>query len=425
MAVSGGADSLALLLAAAEVAPERTGVASLDHGLRPEARQEVTRVGELALERGLAFHGAELGVAPGPGAEARARTARYAALERIARTHGYSAIATAHTADDQAETLLMRMGRGAALRGAAGIQPGRGTLIRPLLGVRRADTEALVRAAGLIPVSDPTNADPALLRSRVRHQALPALVAASGPGVVEHLARFARSAQEDEGYLEELGAAALERVQDGEGLDAVGLRALLWPIRSRVLRRWLEGAGVPVSDVLLRTVDAVVERGGRTGLPGRRMLRSEGGWVRVAAGAADVAPAPQPLDTERPVLFGASGSFSVRRLASRSAGHRLHSRARRRRGTGWPWRGDDEAGPGRPGRRRGARRGTRRVAAGGRRRGPGAVGGRTVAPGTPRRRSIPPGRGARGPLSRPVPGPERASPGFMRYRRPEARFFAG
>jgi tRNA(Ile)-lysidine synthase len=304
VAVSGGADSLALLLAASGVAPARTGVASLDHGLRPEAREEVTRVGELALERGLAFHGEELGVRPGPGAEARARAARYAALERIARADGYSAIATAHTADDQAETLLMRLGRGAALRGAAGIQPWRGNLIRPLLEVRRADTEALVRAAGLIPVQDPTNADPTLLRARIRHQALPAFVAATGPGLVERLARFARSAQEDEGYLEELAAAALERVQEGAGLDAVALRALPWPMRSRVVRSWLEATSVPVSDRLLRTVDEAVERGGRTGLPGRRLLRSEGAWVRVETSAPGADPAPQPLGTGRPVLFG-------------------------------------------------------------------------------------------------------------------------
>jgi tRNA(Ile)-lysidine synthase len=304
VAVSGGADSVALLLAAADVAPKRTGVASLDHGLRPESKEEVRRVAELAAERGLPFHGEALGVPPGPGAEARARAARYAALERIARGHGYSAIATAHTADDQAETLLMRLGRGAALRGAAGIQPGRGLLIRPLLEVRRADTLALVSAAGLTAVQDPSNADPALFRARIRHQALPALLAATGPGGVERLARFARSAQEDEGYLEELAAAALERVREGTGLDAVALRALPWPLRSRVVRTWLESLGVPVSDRLLRTVDAAVEKGGRTGLPGGRLLRSEGGWVRVASTAPSAELPALPLNTGRPVLFG-------------------------------------------------------------------------------------------------------------------------
>ncbi|MGZ3480390.1 MAG: tRNA lysidine(34) synthetase TilS, partial [Myxococcaceae bacterium] len=144
VAVSGGVDSLALLLSAAEVASDRTGVASLDHGLRPSAAAEVERVGELARGRSLAFHTEALGLTPGPGAEARARVARYAALERIAQREGYAAIATAHTADDQAETLLMRLARGSALRGAAAIRAGGPRLLRPLLAVRRADTEALV-----------------------------------------------------------------------------------------------------------------------------------------------------------------------------------------------------------------------------------------------------------------------------------------
>ncbi|HZW90876.1 MAG TPA: tRNA lysidine(34) synthetase TilS, partial [Myxococcaceae bacterium] len=122
VAVSGGVDSLALLVSAAEVAADRTGVASLDHGLRPESTAEVERVRALARSLGLPFHTEALGLAPGAGAEARARTARYAALERIARLNGYSAIATAHTADDQAETLLMRLARGSALRGAAAIR---------------------------------------------------------------------------------------------------------------------------------------------------------------------------------------------------------------------------------------------------------------------------------------------------------------
>jgi tRNA(Ile)-lysidine synthase len=319
VAVSGGADSLALLLAAADVAPERTGVASLDHGLRPEAREEVTRVGELALERGWPST-APSSASPRAEAEARAGRPPGAARSESPGRTATRRIVLAHTADDQAETLLMRLGRGAALRGAAGIQPGRGTLIRPLLEVRRADTEALVRAAGLTPVQDPSNADPHLLRARIRHQALPALLAPSGPGLVERLARFSRSAQEDEGYLEELAMAARERVQLGAGLDAVALRALPWPLRSRVLRAWLEGRGVPVSDQLLRTVDAAVERGGRSGLPGRRLLRSEGAWVRVAADAPEPDLPPQPLGTEQPVLFGGFRlSWAVSR-ASPSAG---------------------------------------------------------------------------------------------------------
>jgi len=305
VAVSGGADSLALLLAAAEVASGRTGVASLDHGLRPESAGEVARVADLVRSLGLPFHTDSLGLRPGPGAEARARIARYAALDRIASTQGYQAIATAHTADDQAETLLMRLSRGSALRGAAAIRADGPRLLRPLLTFRRAETEAMVQAAGLEPVRDPTNHDPGLLRTRIRHSVLPVLRQAAGPGVVERLARFARSAAEDEALLSELAAQALERVRDGVGLDAVGVRALSWPIQSRVLRRWLEAGGHAVSDRLLREVAAAIDRGGRTGLPGRSVLGAEGGWVRVLPKGEPGTPAAMELRAGAPVRFGA------------------------------------------------------------------------------------------------------------------------
>src|SRR5262245_15047152 len=223
VAVSGGVDSLALLVAAARVAGGRTGVASLDHGLRPESAAEVERVRELARSLGLPFHTESLQLRPGPGVEARARAARYAALDRISREHGYAAIATAHTADDQAETLLMRLARGSALRGAAAIRAEAPRLLRPLLSIRRAETEALVAEAGLVPVRDPTNEDPGHFRTRIRHHVLPVFRQAAGPTVVERLARFARSAAEDEELLAGLAAEALERVRDGAGLDAVAV----------------------------------------------------------------------------------------------------------------------------------------------------------------------------------------------------------
>lgn len=304
VAVSGGVDSLALLVMAAEVAGGRTGVASLDHGLRPEGAAEVEQVRGLARSLGLPFHTESLGLQPGPGAEARARVARYAALDRIATAHGYSAIATAHTADDQAETLLMRLARGSALRGAAAIRAEGPRLLRPLLTIRRAQTEALVAAAGLEPVRDPTNEDPGFFRTRIRHHVLPVLRQAAGPGVVERLARFARSAAEDEELLAAHSAQALERVRDGAGLDAVGVRALPWPIRGRVLRAWLEALGHPISDRLLREVGATIERGGRTGLPGRAILATEGGWVRVLPRASATEPPPRELAEKRPVEFG-------------------------------------------------------------------------------------------------------------------------
>ena len=304
VAVSGGVDSLALLVTAAEVAPGRTGVACLDHGLRVEAALEVERVGTLVRSLGLPFHTEALGLAPGPGAEARARAARYAALERIAGVHGYAAIATAHTADDQAETLLMRLSRGSALRGAASIRAEGPRLLRPLLTVRRVETEALIAAAGLEPVRDPSNEDPGLFRTRIRHHVLPVLRQAAGPGVVERLARFARAAAEDEELLAAMAADALGRVRDGAGLDAVAVRALPWPIRTRVLRSWLEALGHPVSDRLLRDVAGAVDRGGRTGLPGRAVLRTEGGWVRVLPRSPVGDGAPVELRAGAPVQFG-------------------------------------------------------------------------------------------------------------------------
>jgi len=235
--------------------------------------------------------------------EARARAARYAALDRIARAHGYAAVATAHTADDQAETLLMRLARGAALRGAASIRAEGPGLLRPLLSVRRAETEALVAAAGLEPVRDPTNSDPTLFRTRIRHDVLPVLRKAAGPSVVERLARFARSAAEDEALLAAYAAEALARVRDGAGLDAVAVRALPWPIRARLLRAWLEELGSPVSDRLLREVADAIDRGGRTGLPGRAVLATEGSWVRVLPRAAPP-PSPRALGQGDFVEFG-------------------------------------------------------------------------------------------------------------------------
>jgi len=304
VAVSGGVDSLALLVAAAGVAGGRTGVASLDHGLRPEATAEVERVRELARSLGLPFHTESLHLRPGPSVEARARAARYAALHRMAREHGYDAIATAHTADDQAETLLMRLARGSALRGAAAIRVDAPRLLRPLLGVRRAETEAFVAAAGLSPVRDPSNADPRLLRTRIRFQVIPALREAAGPSVVERLARFARTAAEDEELLSGQAAQALERVRVGTGLDAVAVRALPWPIRARALRSWLEALGYPVSDRLLREVAGAIDRGSRTGLPGRAVLSAEGSWVRVLPRVAGTTPAARELGDGVPVEFG-------------------------------------------------------------------------------------------------------------------------
>ncbi|MBA4008822.1 MAG: tRNA lysidine(34) synthetase TilS [Erythrobacter sp.] len=173
LAVSGGPDSLALLLLAHAALPGRIAVASVDHGLRPDAAAEVAMVGRIAAERDIPFTPIKVDLAPG-NLLAEARAARYAALARWAGEAGLGAIATAHHADDQAETLLMRLNRGSGIAGLAGVRPLAridGTevaLLRPLLGWRKAELAAIVAAAGIVPAEDPSNTNPAFDRARMR-----------------------------------------------------------------------------------------------------------------------------------------------------------------------------------------------------------------------------------------------------------------
>ena len=173
LAVSGGPDSLALLLLAEAVMPRKVEVATVDHGLRPESVSEAAMVAELCAAHGIPHRMLQVKVAAG-NLQDRARAARYAALAGWMKERGLSALATAHHADDQAETLLMRLNRGSGLAGLAGVRPRTnlpGTnlaLLRPLLGWRREELGELVAAAGLDPALDPSNEDPRFDRVRIR-----------------------------------------------------------------------------------------------------------------------------------------------------------------------------------------------------------------------------------------------------------------
>ncbi|MBA3862425.1 MAG: tRNA lysidine(34) synthetase TilS [Erythrobacter sp.] len=173
LAVSGGPDSLALLLLAHAALPGQIAVASIDHGLRPEAAGEVALVERIAGERGIPFTALRVDLAPG-NVQARAREARYAALAGWARGIGLGAVATAHHADDQAETLLMRLNRGSGLSGLAGVRGRTGiagseaVLLRPLLGWRKAELAQVVAACGITPASDPSNTNPDFDRVQMR-----------------------------------------------------------------------------------------------------------------------------------------------------------------------------------------------------------------------------------------------------------------
>lgn len=173
LAVSGGPDSLALLLLGETALPGQVEVATVDHGLRPEAADECAMVAGICAERDIPCEVLRVTVVTG-NVQAEARAARYAALAQWASRQGISAIATAHHADDQAETLLMRLNRGSGVAGLAGVRerthvpPSLVPLIRPLLTFRRAELAGIVAAAGLTPVDDPSNADDRFDRARIR-----------------------------------------------------------------------------------------------------------------------------------------------------------------------------------------------------------------------------------------------------------------
>ena len=175
IAVSGGPDSLALLLLATAARPGLIEAATVDHGLRDESRGEADMVASLCEKLGVPHRivPADWAEPPTANIQAEARTMRYRLLSEWAEERGLPALATAHHADDQAETLLMRLARGAGVRGLSGTRAKRSlteqvALVRPLLGWRKAELVALVEKAGIEAVDDPSNRDPRHDRSRIR-----------------------------------------------------------------------------------------------------------------------------------------------------------------------------------------------------------------------------------------------------------------
>ncbi|WP_449255061.1 tRNA lysidine(34) synthetase TilS [Bosea sp. (in: a-proteobacteria)] len=227
VAVSGGPDSVALLALLADWArvPGRPPLraATVDHGLRPEAAAEAERVGELCAGLGVP-HAVLCWAAPKPakGIQEAARRARYDLLAGEARRSGCSAIATAHTLDDQAETLLMRLAHGSGPAGLAGMQPrtrrGDVAIVRPLLGFEKARLVATAQARGLAFIRDPSNADPRFERARWR--ALAPALAEQGLDAAR-LGRLAARMARQEEALSHRAAAVLAacRLPAGEGGD--------------------------------------------------------------------------------------------------------------------------------------------------------------------------------------------------------------
>jgi tRNA(Ile)-lysidine synthase len=225
LAVSGGPDSMALLHGAADAAPDRGWqlvVAHLDHGLRPDSADDARFVAEAAEALGLPWEmrRTDVGLAAaesGSGIEEAGREARYAFLETVAAGHGPDAlVATAHTADDLAETVLLNLARGAGTRGVRGMPGRRGRIVRPLLHARRAAVREAVEAAGVAYRDDPTNLDTDRARARIRADVLPVLEALHA-GAVDAIVRHAALAGDEDAFLDALATDELNRRRDGDG----------------------------------------------------------------------------------------------------------------------------------------------------------------------------------------------------------------
>jgi tRNA(Ile)-lysidine synthase len=244
--VSGGPDSLALLALACDAGLEVTAV-HVDHGLRPASEREADVVAAAAGRFGAAFRAVRVDVPAGPDLEARARLARRAAL-------GPDAL-YGHTADDQAETVLLALLRGAGLDGLAAMDDRQ----HPLLALRRRDTHAICDELGLVPVLDESNADPRFRRNRVRTEVLPLLDDVAERDVVPLLCRLADLARADAALLDELASGI-------DPADARALAAAPVPLARRAVRRWLRphlGGHPPDAGAVERVL--AVARGDATG----------------------------------------------------------------------------------------------------------------------------------------------------------------
>jgi tRNA(Ile)-lysidine synthase len=304
IAVSGGADSVALAHTLVALAPALAldlRVGHVDHRLRPDSGDDAAFVRTLAGGLGLPVDVVAVDVPREASVENAARRARYAALEALADRAGAERIAVAHTADDQAETVLMRLLQGAGPRGLAGMPAVRGRVVRPLIDARRADVIDSLKTMGLCWRDDPSNADRRFLRNRVRHDLLPAL-ARENASVVEALVRTAQHVRDMVDAIDGLAAAELagaERDPDGVTLAVDRLRALPLPVAIAVLRQACMRLGGPPA---LRAADVrALARVVRAGAP-RRPVTMGGLRLEVSGRRARIARASRPTITTRTLV---------------------------------------------------------------------------------------------------------------------------
>ncbi|MGE0520962.1 MAG: tRNA lysidine(34) synthetase TilS [Candidatus Binatia bacterium] len=293
VAVSGGADSVGLLLVFAQLR-RKLGVelvaAHVNHHLRGDDAEADEQCAAAAATRlGVAFARADLdaGLARGGNLEARARRLRYAALHELAAAHGCAKIATGHTLDDQAETVLMRTLRGAGVRGLTGIRPRRADgVIRPLIESTREAVCRVVEQAGLAYRIDRSNADPRFLRTHVRERVLP-LLRELNPSVNTALANLATAARAERAIVARWADAELAAAAPNGRLPAEWLAAQPAAVRGVLTRRWLLRGGLGRRGLGARHVQAVVqlalsaENRGEAHLPAGWLARRARGHLSV------------------------------------------------------------------------------------------------------------------------------------------------
>jgi tRNA(Ile)-lysidine synthase len=329
VACSGGPDSLALLALAAEAGLCPVAV-HVDHGARAGSAAEADVVADFAQRLGTGFAAERVAVPPGPNFEARAREARYEALERARERLGATAVLVGHSRDDQAETVLLNVLRGAGVPGLAGMPTRRGTIVRPLLDVPRADLAAVCARLGLSPIVDPMNADPAHRRVWLRREVIPALEAGAARDLRAVLARQAALARTDSDFLDELAEELLAEAGSGvespmetsgtkrpdsghffpslPGLDAAVLAQAPKALARRAVRLWV-GTPAPSAGHVEEVLAVIHGERRAADLPGGVEVSRSGG--RLHARRIQSGEGPREVASLEVALPGTAAGFGL------------------------------------------------------------------------------------------------------------------
>ncbi len=307
-AVSGGPDSVGLLLVLAQLR-RRLGIevvaAHVNHRLRgADSDADEAAAHEVATQLGVPFVRAALPRTLGRGGnlEARARALRYSALHELAAAHGCTKVATGHTLDDQAETVLLRLIRGCGVRGLGAIRPRRRDgVIRPLIGCRRADVLTVVKRSGLPFRIDQSNADPRFLRTQVRQRVLP-LLHELNPSIAVACANLAAAARAQRAIVARWAEAELAAGAPNGRLCGRWLAAQPGAVRAVLARRWLLRSGLNRRALAMRHVEAVVALAESS--RGRGEVHLSAGWrVRRARGYLSLGRDDGGVRSRREKLF--------------------------------------------------------------------------------------------------------------------------